>query len=75
MCLIGLSILGTAGAAKFVEKAFPTVLQMALVELQSLSSSDQPPHRQMRVIATALLALNLASITGVCHQRQALARN
>jgi hypothetical protein len=75
MCLIGLSILGTAGAAKFVTKTFPAVLQMACVELQSLSSSDQPPHRQMRVLATSLLALNLASITGVCYQRRILARD
>jgi hypothetical protein len=66
MCLIGLSILGTAGAAKFVTRTFPQVLQMALSELQSLPSSDQPPHRQICVIATSLLALNLASITGVC---------
>lgn len=65
MCLIGLSILGTAGAAKFVSKTFPAVLQMAHLELQSLCSSNEPPHRQMRVIATSLLALNLASITGV----------
>ncbi|KAL5113771.1 hypothetical protein ACEQ8H_008345 [Pleosporales sp. CAS-2024a] len=64
MCLIGLSILGTAGAAKFVTKTFPAVLQIALTELQSLPSSEQPPHRQMRIIATSLLALNLASITG-----------
>jgi hypothetical protein len=65
MCLIGLSILGTTGAAKFVTKTFPAVLQMALAELHSLSSSEEPPYRQMRVIATSLLALNLASITGV----------
>ncbi|KAH8732622.1 hypothetical protein GQ44DRAFT_601596 [Phaeosphaeriaceae sp. PMI808] len=64
MCLIGLSILGTAGAAKFVTRTFPAVLQLALTELQTLSSSNHPPHRQMRIIATSLLALNLASITG-----------
>ncbi|EMD85184.1 hypothetical protein COCC4DRAFT_181238 [Bipolaris maydis ATCC 48331] len=64
MCLIGLSILGTAGAAKFVTRTFPAVLQLVMAELQSLPTSDQPPHRQMRVIATSLLALNLASITG-----------
>jgi hypothetical protein len=66
MCLIGLSILGTAGAAKFVTRTFPAVLQLAYAELQSLSSTDHPPHRHMRIIATSLLALNLASITGVC---------
>lgn len=64
MCLIGLSILGTAGAAKFVTRTFPAVLQLALTELQSLSSTNHPPDRQMRIIATSLLALNLASITG-----------
>ncbi|KAH9874021.1 hypothetical protein IAQ61_004649 [Plenodomus lingam] len=64
MCLIGLSILGTAGAAKFVARTFPAVLQLALTELQSLSATDHPPHRQMRIIATGLLALSLASITG-----------
>lgn len=65
MCLIGLSILGTAGAAKFVTRTFPAVLQLASMELQSLSSNSHPPYRQMCVIATSLLALNLASITGV----------
>ncbi|KAF1842790.1 uncharacterized protein K460DRAFT_314411 [Cucurbitaria berberidis CBS 394.84] len=64
MCLIGLSILGTAGAAKFVTRTFPAVLQIVFTELQSLSSANHPPHRQMRIIATSLLALNLASITG-----------
>ncbi|KAF1937898.1 hypothetical protein EJ02DRAFT_411467 [Clathrospora elynae] len=64
MCLIGLSILGTAGAAKFVTRTFPAVLQLAITELQSISSTYHAPHRQMRIIATSLLALNLASITG-----------
>ncbi|KAF2109515.1 hypothetical protein BDV96DRAFT_585716 [Lophiotrema nucula] len=64
MCLIGLNILGTAGASKFVSKTFPTVLQMVLSELQSVSTRDYPPEKQLRIIATALLTLNLASITG-----------
>lgn len=64
MCLIGLSILGTAGAAKFVTRTFPPVLQLVTSELQSLASTNHPPHRQLRIIATGLLALNLASITG-----------
>jgi hypothetical protein len=64
MCLIGMSILGTAGAAKFVTKIFPAVLQLVITEFQSLSVTNYPPHRQMRIIATSLLALNLASITG-----------
>lgn len=42
-----------------------TVLQMVNAELQSLANSNHPPQRQMRIIATGLLALNLASITGV----------
>ncbi|KAF2874788.1 hypothetical protein BDV95DRAFT_603581 [Massariosphaeria phaeospora] len=64
MCLIGLSILGTAGASKFVSRTFPTVLQMVSTELQSLSTHNHSPQEQMRIIATTLLALNLASITG-----------
>ncbi|KAF2270526.1 hypothetical protein CC78DRAFT_557294 [Lojkania enalia] len=64
MCLIGLSILGTAGASKFVSRTFPTVLQMVCAELQSLTTNNFPPEKQLRIIATALLALNLASITG-----------
>ncbi|KAL1603704.1 hypothetical protein SLS60_005293 [Paraconiothyrium brasiliense] len=65
MCLIGLSILGTAGAAKFVSRTYPVVLQMVSAELQSLSTSNHTPQNQMRILATGLLALNLASITGV----------
>lgn len=68
MCLIGLSVLGTDGAALFVTMTFPAVLQLVMAELQSLSSTNHPPHRQMRIIATSLLALNLASITGVCYE-------
>ncbi|KAJ4345470.1 uncharacterized protein N0V89_011601 [Didymosphaeria variabile] len=65
MCLIGLSILGTAGAAKFVSRTYPVVLQMVSAELQSLSTSNHTAQSQMRILATGLLALNLASITGV----------
>ncbi|KAL5389590.1 hypothetical protein PMIN03_010119 [Paraphaeosphaeria minitans] len=64
MCLIGLSILGTAGAGRFVSRTFPVVLQMVSVELQSISTSNHTPQKQMRILATGLLALNLASITG-----------
>ncbi|KAK3208393.1 hypothetical protein GRF29_77g592288 [Pseudopithomyces chartarum] len=64
MCLIGLSILGTAGAAKFVSRTFPVVLQMVSVELQLLSTSNHSAQKQMRILATGLLALNLASVTG-----------
>lgn len=38
---------------------------MVSAELQSLSSNDYPPQKQMRILATGLLALSLASITGV----------
>jgi hypothetical protein len=64
MCLIGLSIIGTAGAVKFVTQSFPSLLQLVLADLRSLRSSEDPPQRHMRTIATGLLALNLASITG-----------
>ncbi|KZM24474.1 DNA binding [Ascochyta rabiei] len=64
MCLIGLSILGTAGAVRFVTQSFPSLLQVVLSDLRSLRSSEDPPQQHMRTIATGLLALNLASITG-----------
>jgi hypothetical protein len=43
---------------------------MASAELQSISMHHQRPDRQMCIIATALLALNLAFITGVCNFMQ-----
>ncbi|KAF2627827.1 hypothetical protein BU25DRAFT_439792 [Macroventuria anomochaeta] len=64
MCLVGLSIIGTAGAVKFVTQSFPSLLQLVLSDLRSLRSSEDPPQRLMRTIVTGLLALNLASITG-----------
>jgi len=42
-----------------------TVLQMVTADVQSLATHDHPPQQQMRIMATGLLALNLASITGV----------
>lgn len=38
---------------------------MVSTELQSISTSNHTPQKQMRILATGLLALNLASITGV----------
>jgi hypothetical protein len=38
---------------------------MVSAELQSLSTSNHTPQKQMCILATGLLALNLASITGV----------
>lgn len=64
MCLIGLSIIGTAGAVRFVAQGFPSLLQLVLSDLRMLRSSEDPPQRHMRTIATGLLALSLASITG-----------
>ena len=64
MCLIGLSIIGTAGAVRFVTQSFPSLLQLVLLDLRALRSSEDPPQRHMRTIATGLLALSLASTTG-----------
>lgn len=38
---------------------------MVSVELQLLSTSNHSAQKQMRILATGLLALNLASVTGV----------
>ncbi|PVI02258.1 hypothetical protein DM02DRAFT_560108 [Periconia macrospinosa] len=64
MCLIGMCILGTAGASKFVSRTFPAVLQMVSAEVQTLSKDNDAPEKQLRILATGLLALNLASMTG-----------
>lgn len=64
MCLVGLSIIGTTGAVKFVTQSFPSLLNLVLSDLRALRSSEDPPQRHMRTIATGLIALNLASITG-----------
>lgn len=45
--------------------AAQVVLQIVTAEVQSLSTSNHSPQKQMRIIATGLLALNLASVTGV----------
>lgn len=41
---------------------------MVTTEVQSLSTRDYSPQQQMRVMATGVLALNLASITGVSSE-------
>jgi hypothetical protein len=38
---------------------------MVTADVQSLSTHDHSPQQQLRIMATGLLALNLASITGV----------
>jgi hypothetical protein len=38
---------------------------MVAAEVQTLSTRNHTPSKQMQIIATGLLALNLASITGV----------
>jgi hypothetical protein len=38
---------------------------MVSAEVQTLATRNHTPSTQMRIIATGLLALNLASITGV----------
>lgn len=40
---------------------------MVSSELESLSTIEHPPEKQLCIIATGLLALNLTSISGVCH--------
>jgi hypothetical protein len=41
---------------------------MVAAEVQTLSTRNHTPSKQMQIIATGLLALNLASITGVNSQ-------
>ncbi|KAK5212473.1 hypothetical protein LTR41_001419 [Exophiala xenobiotica] len=64
MCLIGLSILGTTGATKFVAKMFPSFLQRVCNDLSACAATSAHPTQQLVVFATALLTLNLSVVTG-----------
>ena len=64
VCLIGLSILGTTGATRFVSKMFPSFLQRVSAEMMSCASGTASATQQMTNFATALLVLNLAVMTG-----------
>ena len=64
MCLIGLSILGTTGALRFVSKMFSSFLDRVSDEMATCTSGTAPPLQQVTVYATALLTLHLATMTG-----------
>ena len=64
MCLIGLSILGTTGALRFVSKMFSSFLDRVSDEMATCASGTAPPLQQVTVYATALLTLHLATMTG-----------
>ncbi|KAH8807379.1 hypothetical protein F5884DRAFT_674767 [Xylogone sp. PMI_703] len=64
MCLLGLSILGTAGARNFVSKIFPIALNLASFDLQAITRCDCPHTQQLSILVTALLMIHVASISG-----------
>ncbi|KIX95635.1 uncharacterized protein Z520_08755 [Fonsecaea multimorphosa CBS 102226] len=64
ICLIGLSILGTTGATRFVSKMFPSFLQRVCNDLSACAGFSATPTQQMVLFATGLLTLNLSVITG-----------
>ena len=64
ICLIGLSILGTTGATRFVSRMFPSFLQRVSSDLAAAAGSLASPTQQMVLFATGLLTLNLSVITG-----------
>lgn len=63
-CLIGLSILGTTGATRFVSRMFPSFLQRVSNDLAACTSGTASSPQQLTHIATALLTLHLAGMTG-----------
>ncbi|TVY82968.1 Regulatory protein ADR1 [Lachnellula suecica] len=70
MCLIGLTILQTKGAAAFVRQAFPKALEKVCSELTSPSREGRRID-QMSSLASAILILNLSEMTGEqSHQEQ-----
>ena len=64
VCLIGLSILGTTGATRFVSRMFSPLLERVTQELASCTSGTAGSAQQLICFATALLTLNLAAMTG-----------
>lgn len=64
ICLIGLSILGTTGATRFVSRMFPSFLQRVCNDLSACAGSSASPTQQLVIFATGLLTLNLSVITG-----------
>ncbi|KIW67267.1 hypothetical protein PV04_06532 [Phialophora macrospora] len=64
ICLIGLSILGTTGATRFVSRMFPSFLQRVCSDLSAAAGCSASPTQQMVLYATGLLTLNLSVITG-----------
>ncbi|EXJ85918.1 hypothetical protein A1O1_06287 [Capronia coronata CBS 617.96] len=64
ICLIGLSILGTTGATRFVSRMFPSFLQRVCNDLSACAGGSAPPVQQLVVFGTALLTLNLSIVTG-----------
>lgn len=64
VCLIGLSILGTTGATRFVSRMFPSFLQRVSNDLALCTSGSASPTQQLAYLATALLTLHLAAMTG-----------
>ncbi|KAI1608311.1 hypothetical protein EDD36DRAFT_412664 [Exophiala viscosa] len=73
LCLVGFSILGTPSATKLVSETFPMVIQLISTELQSSAARKGSLVAQLNLLATGLLALNLASITGQNSRRMAQA--
>jgi len=75
ICLIGLSILGTTGATRFVGKMFPSFLQRVSNDVAACTRGSVPTSQQLVIFGTALLTLNLSVITGekdTFHQCQML---
>ena len=64
VCLIGLSILGTTGATRFVSGMFSPLLERVTLEMASCTSGTASSVQQLTCFGTALLTLNLAAMTG-----------
>jgi hypothetical protein len=64
ICLIGLSILGTTGATRFVSRMFPSFLQRVSSDMAAAAGSSASPTQQLTLFATGLLTLHLSVITG-----------
>jgi hypothetical protein len=64
ICLIGLSILGTTGATRFVARMYSGFLRRVCDDLSAVADGSASATQQLTLFATGLLTLNLSVITG-----------
>ncbi|KAJ5477444.1 hypothetical protein N7539_007588 [Penicillium diatomitis] len=63
MCLIGMMVMGSDGAASFVSRNFQFTLEKIMIDLAQCTTGTENPAAAISTFATAILFLNLAVLT------------